>query len=161
MTLKMNYFNNELVFIPENEVVVSIEKRTKSLSLNYNDLKVGKKYLIFTISQYLTAYKPRRQREKVIDKFEIILKEIKDDVLYFENEKKETVVINSVNLSKKFEDMNGHKIDILDYFYDKDVKDYQKDLENIPNYPMKLRFSNFSFSDKGKIERYKGKIERI
>jgi hypothetical protein len=47
--------------------------------------------------------------------------------------------------------MNGHKIDILDYFYDKDVKDYQKDLENIPNYPMKLRFSNFSFSDKGKF----------
>ena len=85
------------------------------------------------------------------------MKEIKDEVLYFENEKKETVVIKSVNLSKKFEDINGNKIDILDYFYDKNFKVYQKDLGNRPN----LRFSNFSFSDKGKIERYKGKIERI
>jgi hypothetical protein len=69
MTFKMNYFNDELVFIPENEVVVSIKKRTL--------------------------------------------------------------------------------IDILDYFYDKDFKVYQKDLGNRPN----LRFSNFSFSDKGKIEK--------
>ena len=139
----MNYFNNELVFIPENEVVVSIEKRNKSL--NYNDLKVGKKYLVFTLLANYERTSPQSLTK-------IILKEIKDDVLYFENEKKETVVINSVNLSKKFEDIKGYKIDILDYFYDKDVKDYQKDLENIPNYPMKLRFSNFSFSDKGKIE---------
>jgi hypothetical protein len=65
----MNYFNDELVFIPENEVVVSIKKRTL--------------------------------------------------------------------------------IDILDYFYDKDFKVYQKDLGNRPN----LRFSNFSFSDKGKIKK--------
>jgi hypothetical protein len=146
MTLKMNYFNNELVFIPENEVVVTIEKRKKSL--NYNDLKVGKKYLVFTLHQ-LIKYKTQRTSPQSLTK--IILKEIKDEVLYFENEKKETVVIKSVNLSKKFEDINGNKIDILDYFYDKDFKDYQKDLENIPNYPMKLRFSNFSFSDKGKF----------
>jgi len=66
----MNYFNNELVFIPENEVVVSIEKR-----------------------------------------------------ILIEN--------------------------ILDYFYDKDFKVYQKDLGNRPN----LSFSNFSFSDKGKIKK--------
>lgn len=63
----MNYFNDELVFIPENEVVVSITKLNP---------------------------KP------------------------------------------------------LYYFYDKDFKVYQKDLGNRPN----LRFSNFSFSDKGKIE---------
>ena len=65
----MNYFNDELVFIPENEVVVSIKKRTL--------------------------------------------------------------------------------IGILDYFYDKNFKVYQKDLGERPN----LRFSNFSFSDKGKIEK--------
>ena len=133
----MDYFNNELVFIPENEVVVSIEKRTKSL--NYNDLKVGKKYLVFTL---LPNYK--RTLPQSLTK--IILKEIKDEVLYFENEKKEIVVINSVNLSKKFEDINGHKIDILDYLYDKDSKFYQG------NHRPLFYFSNFSFSDKGKIK---------
>jgi hypothetical protein len=129
----MDYFNDELVFIPKNEVVVSIKKRTKSL--NYNDLKVGKTYLVFTISTWGQS-----------DGKRLTLKEIKDDVLYFENEKKETVVIKSVNLSKKkFEDIKGYKIDILEYFY-KDYKVYQQDF--LPN----LRFSNFSFSDKGKIE---------
>jgi len=46
MTFKMNYFNDELVFIPENEVVVTIKKRIGNFKYNsYKDFKVYQKDL--------------------------------------------------------------------------------------------------------------------